>query len=61
MSMGMSEGAAGGSRERLVVIGGDPPGLCPASQAPRLKGPAEREIVAVERGPMNKKKHKNKP
>ncbi|MGW9299103.1 FAD-dependent oxidoreductase, partial [Streptomyces bacillaris] len=37
--------------ERLVVIGGDAAGLCPAAQAPTLNGPAELGIVAVERAP----------
>ncbi|MEV0411795.1 FAD-dependent oxidoreductase [Streptomyces sp. NPDC050448] len=36
--------------ERLVVIGGDAAGMSAASQARRLKGPAELEIVAFERG-----------
>ncbi|MGW7725777.1 FAD-dependent oxidoreductase [Streptomyces canus] len=38
------------SRERLVVIGGDAAGMSAASQARRLKGPDELEIVAFERG-----------
>ncbi|MFJ9175602.1 FAD-dependent oxidoreductase [Streptomyces sp. NPDC102360] len=38
------------ARERLVVIGGDATGMSAASQARRLKGPAELEIVAFERG-----------
>ncbi|MEW1695843.1 FAD-dependent oxidoreductase [Streptomyces sp. NPDC093249] len=37
-------------RERLVVIGGDAAGMSAASQARRLKGPEELEIVAFERG-----------
>ncbi|GHJ99970.1 FAD-dependent oxidoreductase [Streptomyces sp. NPDC003753] len=37
-------------RERLVVIGGDAAGMSAASQARRLKGPDELEIVAFERG-----------
>ncbi|GGZ26242.1 FAD-dependent oxidoreductase [Streptomyces poonensis] len=37
-------------RERLVVIGGDAAGMSAASQARRLKGPGELEIVAFERG-----------
>ncbi|MEU9014453.1 FAD-dependent oxidoreductase [Streptomyces sp. NPDC048479] len=36
--------------ERLVVIGGDAAGMSAASQARRLKGPQELEIVAFERG-----------
>ncbi|WP_420919178.1 FAD-dependent oxidoreductase [Streptomyces olivaceus] len=50
--MGMS-GAGGTGRhagERLVVVGGDAAGMSAASQARRLKGPAELEIVAFERG-----------
>ncbi|MFJ3668877.1 FAD-dependent oxidoreductase [Streptomyces sp. NPDC090106] len=47
MSMSMSAGTA---RERLVVIGGDAAGMSAASQARRLKGPDELEIVAFERG-----------
>lgn len=39
-----------GTRERLVVIGGDAAGMSAASQARRLKGPDELEIVAFERG-----------
>ncbi|MFJ8603523.1 FAD-dependent oxidoreductase [Streptomyces shenzhenensis] len=46
--MGMS-GARGGT-ERLVVIGGDAAGMSAASQARRLRGSAELEIVAFERG-----------
>ncbi|MEV1065325.1 FAD-dependent oxidoreductase [Streptomyces sp. NPDC050263] len=38
------------SIERLVVIGGDAAGMSAASQARRLKGPGELEIVAFERG-----------
>ncbi|MFJ9124645.1 FAD-dependent oxidoreductase [Streptomyces sp. NPDC102340] len=38
------------ARERLVVIGGDATGMSAASQARRLKGPDELEIVAFERG-----------
>ncbi|WP_406863692.1 FAD-dependent oxidoreductase [Streptomyces sp. HUAS MG47] len=37
-------------RQRLVVIGGDAAGMSAASQARRLKGPEELEIVAFERG-----------
>ncbi|MFD6934845.1 FAD-dependent oxidoreductase [Streptomyces goshikiensis] len=36
--------------ERLVVVGGDAAGMSTASQARRMKGPAELEIVAFERG-----------
>ncbi|MFF5425653.1 MULTISPECIES: FAD-dependent oxidoreductase [unclassified Streptomyces] len=36
--------------ERLVVIGGDAAGMSAASQARRLKGAGELEIVAFERG-----------
>ncbi|MDQ8703643.1 FAD-dependent oxidoreductase [Streptomyces sp. LHD-70] len=36
--------------ERLVVIGADAAGMSAASQARRLKGPDELEIVAFERG-----------
>ncbi|MGW1521238.1 FAD-dependent oxidoreductase [Streptomyces sp. NPDC002287] len=36
--------------ERLVVVGGDAAGMSAASQARRLKGPRELEIVAFERG-----------
>ncbi|MFJ7069119.1 FAD-dependent oxidoreductase [Streptomyces sp. NPDC101115] len=36
--------------ERLVVIGGDAAGMSAASQARRLKGSGELEIVAFERG-----------
>ncbi|MFE4699991.1 FAD-dependent oxidoreductase [Streptomyces sp. NPDC056738] len=52
--MGMSDtnGTSGGhgDRERLVVIGGDAAGMSAASQARRLRGPGELEIVAFERG-----------
>ncbi|MEU6992746.1 FAD-dependent oxidoreductase [Streptomyces sp. NPDC046465] len=37
------------TRERLVIIGGDAAGMSAASQARRLKGPDELEIVAFER------------
>ncbi|MDI3402328.1 FAD-dependent oxidoreductase [Streptomyces cavernicola] len=37
-------------RERLVIIGADAAGMSAASQARRLKGPDELEIVAFERG-----------
>ncbi|MGI8694694.1 MAG: FAD-dependent oxidoreductase [Geodermatophilaceae bacterium] len=36
--------------KRLVVIGGDAGGMSAASQARRLRGPDELEIVALERG-----------
>ncbi|MFJ3232055.1 FAD-dependent oxidoreductase [Streptomyces sp. NPDC086787] len=39
-----------GGPERLVVIGGDAAGMSAASQARRLRGPGELEIVAFERG-----------
>ncbi|MET9918959.1 FAD-dependent oxidoreductase [Streptomyces sp. NPDC006435] len=38
--------------ERLVIIGGDAAGMSAASQARRLRGPNELEIVAFERGPF---------
>ncbi|HET9382198.1 MAG TPA: FAD-dependent oxidoreductase [Streptomyces sp.] len=38
------------TRERLVVIGADAAGMSAASQARRLRGPGELEIVAFERG-----------
>ncbi|WP_163512390.1 FAD-dependent oxidoreductase [Fodinicola acaciae] len=37
-------------KERLVVIGGDAGGMAAASQARRMRGPEELEIVALERG-----------
>lgn len=46
----MDVGEARGGQERLVVIGGDAAGMSAASQARRLKGPDELEIVAFERG-----------
>src|SRR4051812_46695877 len=46
--MNMSGGQGG--TERLVVIGGDAAGMSAASQARRLRGPEELEIVAFERG-----------
>ncbi|WP_369263151.1 FAD-dependent oxidoreductase [Streptomyces sp. R35] len=49
MSMSRT-GGKGGARERLVVIGGDAAGMSAASQARRLRGPDELEIVAFERG-----------
>ncbi|MFF3285827.1 FAD-dependent oxidoreductase [Streptomyces sp. NPDC003023] len=39
-----------GSTEHLVIIGGDAAGMSAASQARRMKGPDELEIVAFERG-----------
>ncbi|MFC5954047.1 FAD-dependent oxidoreductase [Streptomyces pratens] len=45
-----SAGPAARGPERLVVIGGDAAGMSAASQARRLKGPDELEIVAFERG-----------
>lgn len=42
--------ASARERERLVVVGGDAAGMSAASQARRLKGPAELEITAFERG-----------
>ncbi|MFJ5268748.1 FAD-dependent oxidoreductase [Streptomyces sp. NPDC088358] len=45
-----STGGTGGARERLVVIGGDAAGMSAASQARRMRGPDELEIVAFERG-----------
>ena len=45
-----STGGTGGATERLVVIGGDAAGMSAASQARRLQGPGELEIVAFERG-----------
>jgi NADPH-dependent 2,4-dienoyl-CoA reductase/sulfur reductase-like enzyme len=50
MSMSEKARGAGPGRERLVVIGGDAAGMSAASQARRLKGPEELEIVAFERG-----------
>lgn len=38
------------TRERLVVIGADAAGMSAASQARRLKGPDQLEIVAFDRG-----------
>jgi NADPH-dependent 2,4-dienoyl-CoA reductase/sulfur reductase-like enzyme len=45
-----TDGGAGRATERLVVIGGDAAGMSAASQARRLRGPDELEIVAFERG-----------
>ena len=38
------------ARTRLVVVGGDAAGMSAASQARRLRGAEELEIVAFERG-----------
>jgi NADPH-dependent 2,4-dienoyl-CoA reductase/sulfur reductase-like enzyme len=38
--------------ERLVVIGGDAAGMSAASQARRLRGPDDLEILAFEKGPF---------
>ncbi|MFD9439967.1 FAD-dependent oxidoreductase [Streptomyces sp. NPDC060006] len=46
----MSMSRASRTKERLVVVGGDAAGMSAASQARRLKGPEELEIVAFERG-----------
>ncbi|MEU5523467.1 FAD-dependent oxidoreductase [Streptomyces sp. NPDC047860] len=46
----MDTSDARGARERLVVVGGDAAGMSAASQARRLRGPGELEIVAFERG-----------
>ncbi len=46
----MDISGARGARERLVVIGGDAAGMSAASQARRMRGPDELEIVAFERG-----------
>jgi NADPH-dependent 2,4-dienoyl-CoA reductase/sulfur reductase-like enzyme len=46
----MSMSGGRGGTERLVVIGGDAAGMSAASQARRLRGPGELEIVAFERG-----------
>lgn len=46
----MSMSGGRGDRERLVVIGADAAGMSAASQARRMRGPAELEIVAFERG-----------
>lgn len=45
-----SADGTGGAAERLVVIGGDAAGMSAASQARRMRGPDELEIVAFERG-----------
>ncbi|MFJ8691534.1 FAD-dependent oxidoreductase [Streptomyces roseolilacinus] len=44
------DAGSGTGRQRLVVVGGDAAGMSAASQARRLKGPDELEIVAFERG-----------
>ncbi|WP_164904872.1 FAD-dependent oxidoreductase [Streptomyces cyaneus] len=49
MNMSAARGVRG-TRERLVVIGGDAAGMSAASQARRLKSAEELEIVAFERG-----------
>ncbi|KAB1141610.1 SidA/IucD/PvdA family monooxygenase [Streptomyces luteolifulvus] len=46
----MSMSGKGHGAERLVVIGGDAAGMSAASQARRMRGPGELEIVAFERG-----------
>ncbi|MET9384150.1 FAD-dependent oxidoreductase [Streptomyces sp. NPDC002928] len=46
----MSMNRVNSRAERLVVIGGDATGMSAASQARRLRGPDELEIVAFERG-----------
>ncbi len=38
------------TKERLVVVGGDAAGMSAASQARRMKGPDDLEIIAFERG-----------
>lgn len=50
MSMSTASRGTGRGAERLVVIGGDAAGMSAASQAPRMKGADELEIVAFERG-----------
>src|SRR4051812_50016379 len=42
---------SGTGRQRLVVIGGDAAGLSAASQARRLRGASDLEIVVLEQGP----------
>ncbi|MGW6904454.1 FAD-dependent oxidoreductase [Streptomyces sp. NPDC054940] len=49
MSMSAARSVSG-TRERLVVIGGDAAGMSAASQARRLRSAEELEIVAFERG-----------
>ncbi|MGW1588683.1 FAD-dependent oxidoreductase [Streptomyces sp. NPDC002386] len=46
----MSVNGGRDGRRRLVVIGGDAAGMSAASQARRMSGPDELEIVAFERG-----------
>ncbi|MEU5347010.1 MULTISPECIES: FAD-dependent oxidoreductase [unclassified Streptomyces] len=46
----MSMNRASRSQERLVIVGGDAAGMSAASQARRMRGPDELEIVAFERG-----------
>ncbi|MEU3254542.1 FAD-dependent oxidoreductase [Streptomyces sp. NPDC006997] len=46
----MDDASPGNRSNRLVVIGGDAAGMSAASQARRLRGPGELEIVAFERG-----------
>ncbi|MEU6281845.1 FAD-dependent oxidoreductase [Streptomyces sp. NPDC047028] len=46
----MSMSGGRGGKRRLVVIGGDAAGMSAASQARRLRGTDELEIVAFERG-----------
>ncbi|TLS41546.1 flavoprotein oxidoreductase [Streptomyces montanus] len=46
----MSMSRTSGTRERLVIVGGDATGMSAASQARRMRGPEELEIVAFERG-----------
>ncbi|NUS42164.1 MAG: FAD-dependent oxidoreductase [Mycobacteriaceae bacterium] len=46
----MGDNGHGGGPERLVVIGGDAAGMSAASQARRMRGPADLSIVAFERG-----------
>lgn len=51
MTMSMSSTSrTSRTKERLVVVGGDAAGMSAASQARRMKGPDELEIVAFERG-----------
>ncbi|WP_189780490.1 FAD-dependent oxidoreductase [Streptomyces capitiformicae] len=50
MNMSRTDRPSDRSKERLVVIGGDAAGMSAASQARRLRGPDELEIVAFERG-----------
>ncbi|MFF3462268.1 FAD-dependent oxidoreductase [Streptomyces sp. NPDC001984] len=50
MSVSVNMSGGRGPAERLVVIGGDAAGMSAASQARRMRGPDELEIVAFERG-----------